>query len=119
MTEPLAADTQRMRAASKELEAVYNRMDATTRALVQNIRELGQAMHEQGIQRQLDRLAENLTQADNSIHRELLNIGVELHERATGIDSVVANTQVDLASAADEIAGDGQRGGRYGKELNG
>jgi hypothetical protein len=119
MTEPLGADTQRMRAASKELEGVYSKMDATTRALVQNLQALSQAMHEHGIQRQLGKLAENLTQADNSIHRELLDIGAELHERATGIDGAVAGTQLDLASAADEIGGNSDSAGRYGKALNG
>lgn len=118
MTAPLGADTQRMRTASEKIETVYNKMEATTRALVQNLSALGKAMREQGIQRQLDKLAENLMQSDRKIHLALRDIGVNLHDRAANIDSVVANTQTDLTSAADKIAGGGNLGGKYGKELN-
>jgi hypothetical protein len=102
-----------MRAASKEIETTYNELEATTRTLAEEIRQLGQAMREQGIQRELDRVAETLVQADKEIHQELLAIGVDLRQRAADIDSAVTGARSDLAATTGEL-GDG----KYGRDLN-
>ncbi len=108
------ADTGRMRAASKKIESVYHELEAITGKFAERLRGLGHSMREQGIQRELDKVADALVQTEKKIGLGLLNIGVDVRQRAADIDSAVAKTQRDVASVSGKIA----EGGKYGRELN-